>query len=109
MNWGWAAVDIELDEPEESDKKKDDDKISNKLGYSRFMIEDVWAIGTKRLLKANLKETRRGAKVRSDRKARINAAIADVVKQRKIEKISVEVDLPWWKKRIQSMYPKYYK
>ena len=61
------AVDVELDEPEESDKKKDDDKISNKLGYSRFMIEDVWAIGTKRLLKANLKETRRGAKIRFDR------------------------------------------
>ena len=57
------------------DKKKDDDKLSNKLGYSRFMIEDVWTIGTKRLLKAKLKETRRGAKIRSDRKARINAAM----------------------------------
>lgn len=78
------------------------------------MIEDVWAIGTKRLLKANLKETRRGAKIRLDRKARTNAAIADVVKQRRENatqslKKSVEVDVPSWKKRIQSMYPKYYK
>ena len=63
------------------------------------MIEDVWAIGTKRLLEANLKETRRGAKIRSDRKARISAAIADVVKQRRENatqslKKSVEVDVP---------------
>ena len=58
----------ELDEAyaEESDDKKDDNTKSGKLGFNRFMIEDVRAVGRKRLEKANVRATRNGEREQRD-------------------------------------------
>ena len=103
----------DMDEPEDTDTKKDDDKISKKLGYSRFMIDNPWEIGTRRLAEARVKETREGARKRLHRNIRIKRACGEKVRRDRnapIEKLAVvdETTMPSYASRIMELYPEFY-
>lgn len=105
----------DVDEPEKTETRKDDEKISNKLGYNRFMRDDVWKVGKKRLEHANVKDARISARVRADRKSRINRAICDQVRtcngreaaDAKLGEVS-EMQLPPFLNRIVDSFPEYF-
>ena len=67
-----------LDQPTKNDNKvKVDAKLSNKLGYNRFVIEDVWKIGSERLMKddINIGTKRAFASTRLERRSNMTMAI----------------------------------
>lgn len=57
----------DMEEPKVTETKKDDDKISKKLGYCRFMIDNPWEVGARRIAGAKVKDTREGARKRLHR------------------------------------------
>ena len=109
------TTEYELDkvEAEESDDKKDDNKKSGKLGFNRFMIEDVRAMRRKRPEKANMRATRNGARERTARRSRTNPAMNKKVETRQDSfidemKPAKEVELNKWSQRMTNMYPEFY-
>ena len=107
------TIEPELDEPEKTETRKDDDKISTKLGYNRFMRDNIWCMGEKRLTKANVKEARTMAAARSDWKLRINSAITNLVRtsrETNIEELKEvqEAELPFFANRMLTRYPEYF-
>ena len=58
---GSRVCDDEPDESPKYDTRKEDAMKSEKLGYNKFMLWDVWKAGCVRLKKANLKKVRNDA------------------------------------------------
>jgi len=73
------VCDDEPDEAPKDETQKDDAKTSEKLGYNKFMLEDVWKVRCVRLRKANLNKLRKDARERIQRRRRINRAVMDKV------------------------------
>ena len=67
------------------DTRKDDDKRSKAFGFNRYMIEDIWKIGSDRILKANYKRVRNDAPERKERKQRLNRAVVKKVNEKKTQ------------------------
>ena len=102
-----------IDEPVVDDTRKGDDSISKKLGYNRFMIEDVWKVGRERLKKANVKKVRNDARKRQLRKREINKAIAKEINSQDVNTESefqseMEVEMPPWTKKMMQLFPDMY-
>ena len=55
----------DLDYPHMEEK---DDEITEKVGYNRFMLDDVWSIGWERLERDNVRKTRQLPVKRTERK-----------------------------------------
>ena len=97
----------------EDDSRKGDNAISKKLGYNRFMVENVWKIGRERLEKANVKKVRLDAQKRQKRKRDINKAIArEINSQRSTEggefKKEINVEMPPWTTKMREICPDMY-
>ena len=86
---------------------------SEKLGYNKFMLEDVWKAGCERLKKADLKKVRNDARERINRRQRVNKAVMEKVALDSNEAKSVfKSDLlqnhPPWTQFIMPQFPEYY-
>ena len=68
------------DSPEPDEKDVD---ISGKLGYNRFMLDDVWVIGTDRMVKDDIKATRIHARECAERKRTISKSIAAITQNKR--------------------------
>ena len=104
----------QLDDPEPSEITEKDGEIAKRLGYSRFMLEDVRVVGKQRLEKKNIKVARQRQKARVYRNHRVNLALSEEMKRKAtvrdpVEKQVKEVILPPWKARLMAQYPEYYK
>jgi len=56
-----SATETEIAEsidPESEKTRKDDNAVSEKLGFNRFMISSIWTIGRQRLSSDNVQEMR---------------------------------------------------
>lgn len=109
-NW---CTDDTLEEPDKEDSsRKADDKISKKLGYNRFLVEDVWKVGTDRLQNANIKKEREDARARLQRKRDTNRAIVKKFQEKKDAvseiKHEIECEIPPWRQQMMEMYPNNY-
>jgi len=74
-------VNDSIDTPVSDETRKDDDKRSKALEFNRYMIEDIWKIGSDRILKANYKKVRNDARERVERKHRLNWAVVKKVRE----------------------------
>ena len=71
-NDGSQLCDEEQDKSQKDKTRKEDAIKSGKLGYNKFMLEDVWKVGCVRLKKANLKKVCNDARDWFKRHQRIN-------------------------------------
>lgn len=93
-----------LDESATGDKKlKEGVTISKKLGYNRFMVEDMWKVGSARLHKYCIGKKREHAVARLVRKSTMASAI-NAAKD-SIFKPELELTIPEWKNHISSSFP----
>ena len=85
-----------------------DAEITKRLGYNRYMIDNVWKVGRERIRKENVREKRASAAVRADRKVLIKRA---VINQSKLDPVSAElkdekaVDMPPWTTFLINKFP----
>ena len=102
-----------LDEPEVTESKTNDDKVAENLGYSRWMITNVWVAGRKRLSNANIQQKRAGTRTRIARNVKVNKvliaerALRVADERTQIEKPS-NIPAQLWTSRIRGMYPEHY-
>ena len=97
---------------EQEGSKKLDEKISKKLGYNRFMIEDPWVIGKDRIEKAEYKRVRNDARERALRKRAINKVVVEKVRMREARgsafKQEIDVEVPPWTLKMHELLPDLY-
>ena len=108
-----VSVVAEAVDPNRKETRAEDEKISKKLGYNRFMIESVWVAGRQRLLTDNVMESRTNGRKRNDRKMKINVAIRDAAAHApsgaNTFKEEVRGDTAIWTKKMRSKYPDLYR
>ena len=63
--------------------EKNDVKVTQKLGYNRFMIDSVWKYGKIRLAADDVKKTGVDTYVRQERKLRTNRTVGNLMSKRK--------------------------
>ena len=101
-----------LEQPVKDKKVKEDDAVSNKLGYNRFMVEDVWNVGSARLEKDNIGAKRQHAIERLKRKtsmtAAMNAAEALTNATELILKPDINVEVSPWNNYVTSSFSDLY-
>ena len=69
------SVDLEEIVDEKDKNSKDDTTLSKNLGYNRFLVDDIWKIGTTRLLADDIPRKRQKAEERMKRKRDTSRAI----------------------------------
>ena len=102
-------LEVAEDELSETDNK--DATVSKKLGYNRFMVENVWDIGTQQIEKDDVRSTRVSAKKRVLRKRRINSAVSSHEALRQPDsgfKLEKNVEQAPWKKSVMQTFSKFY-
>ena len=77
------------------------------------MIEDIWKIGSDRILKANYKRVRNDARERKERKQRLNRAVVKKVNENNLRqganfKPEHNVPLPPWTQKMKEILPDMY-
>lgn len=81
---------------------------SKRLGYNRFMIEDVWRVGATMLSEDDVLKQRSDAYDRRQRKKSVARAIA-LAKQRTNASVIVEkeleIDMPCWTSKMKDEFP----
>ena len=73
-----TSVD-DLDYPRMEEK---DDEITEKVGYTRFMLDDVWSIGWERLERDDVRETHQLAEKRIKRKRIVTEPVIELSTKR---------------------------
>ena len=87
---------------------------TKKLGYNRFMIDNVWKVGKARLEKDNVRKKRLGAVARVCRKLLVKKAVISASKENEEdilsygEKVDLDVEMPPWTKHVMGLFPKDY-
>ena len=90
-----------------------DEKESKRLGYNRFMIEDVQRVGTTRLLAANIKEKRIRKRLRDMRTKKLSHVmlhamnVANATGNPSKEEVNLGKDTPW-RRKVKSMFAELY-
>lgn len=69
------SVDLEEIVDENDKNRKDDTSLSKNLGYNRFLIDDIWKIGTNRSLADDIPRQRQKAEERIKHKLDTSRAI----------------------------------
>ena len=110
---GSRVCDDEPDKSPKDETRKEDAMKSEKLGYNKFMLEDVWKAGCERLKKADLKKVRNDARERINRRQRVNKAVMEKValdsnKANTVFKSDLIQNQPPWTRFIMPQYPEYY-
>ena len=110
-----SVMETEMSEcidPESEKSRKDDNAVSDKLGFNRFMLSSIWTIGRQRLLSDNVKKMRTECRKRETRRRRINVAIRkaqpDVPSQANTFTQDVASPTMCWKEKMMIHYPEYY-
>ena len=91
--------------------KANDNEISMKLGYNRWMRDNIWVAGEERLAKDNVKQGRFEARQRLNKKITLKKAIEKIqFAGKKYDAFDKEktVSLPGWTKRMMRKCPDYY-
>ena len=97
----------DLDDPVIDESNEKDVVVTKKLGYNRFMIDNVWRIGKERLAKDNVRSKRLGAVARVSRKLLVKKVVMDAAKETSMtycQKEEVAVDMPSWTRHIMGLY-----
>ena len=87
-------------------------EIEAKLGFNRYLIEDVWAHGKQLLAKDNFQEKRQMTFHRKDRKRRINMVIMKCIEENpNSSKYTPKAEdettkMPSWTRFVMEMHPK---
>jgi len=85
---------------------------SRKLGYNKYMIENVWRAGEKLLIKDGVGKKRQKAFVRIERRRRINETVSTSLSEQSNsdyqEKKEVNINMPVWTRHIMHMFPNFY-
>ena len=86
---------------------------SKRLGYNRFMVEDVWRVGTNMLLDDNVRKKRTDAHDRKLRKKAIAKAITLSKRNRDSVALTVidedlNVPMPCWTSKVKELFPDLY-